>query len=120
MASVSKQLLSSATGGRGIKVVATATPGTTLHATGISAAIFDELWLWVANTDSTDRQLTLEFGGTTSPDDLITITIAAKSGLILVVPGLPLVGDGTTGRSVTAFAATANAIVAFGYVNRIT
>ncbi|NDF99456.1 MAG: hypothetical protein EB101_11175, partial [Chitinophagia bacterium] len=107
------------TGGRLIKVAATATTGTTIHATGTSSSVLDEVWLYAVNSDTTDRKLTIEFGGTTSPDDTIEQTITAESGLILVVPGLILAGDGTTARTIRAFAATANVVLIGGYVNRI-
>lgn len=120
MATFSKQLLSGSTGGRLIKVAATATTGTTIHATGTSSSIIDEIWLYAVNSDTTNRKLTIEFGNTTSPDDLIELTVTAESGLVLVVPGLVLAGTGSAARTVTAFAATANVISIGGYVNRIT
>ena len=120
MATFSKVNLSGSTGGRLIKVAATATTGTTIHATGTSSSILDEIWLYAVNSDTTARKLTIEFGGTTAPDDLIELTVAAESGLVLVVPGLTLVGTGSAARTVTAFAATANVISIGGYVNRIT
>lgn len=120
MATFSKQLLSGSTGGRLIKVAATATTGTTIHATGTSSSIIDEIWLYAVNSDTTNRKLTIEFGNTTSPDDLIELTVTAESGLVLVVPGLVLAGTGSAARTVTAFCATANVVSIGGYVNRIT
>lgn len=120
MATFSKQLLSGSTGGRLIKVAATATAGTTIHATGTSATIIDEVWLYAVNSDTTDRKLTIEFGGTSAPDDLIEFTVTAESGLYLIVPGLILTGDGTSARTIRAFAASANVVNIGGYVNRIT
>jgi hypothetical protein len=120
MATFSKQLLSGSTGGRLIKVAATATPGTTIHATGTSATIIDEVWLYAVNSDSTDRKLTIEFGGTSSPDDLIEFTVKAESGLYLIVPGLILTGDGSSARTISAFCATTNVVMVGGFVNRIT
>jgi hypothetical protein len=120
VATFSKELLSGSTGGRPIKVAATATPGTTIHATGTSATVIDELWLYVTNTDTTDRKLTIEFGGTSSPDDLIEFEVKAESGLFLMIPGIPLTGDGSSARTVSAFAATTNVLNILGYVNRIT
>ena len=114
MAAYSKLKLSGSTDGRGIKVVATATLGTTIHTAHATA--LDELWLWAVNSDTTDRKLTIEFGGATSPDDLIEVTIPAEAGLIPVVPGIHL----TDSVVVTAFAATANVIMIHGYTNRIT
>ena len=114
MATFSKVRLSGSTNGRNIKVVATSTLGTTIHTAHATA--LDEIWLWAVNSDTTDRKLTIEFGGVTSPDDLIEQTIAAEGGLILVVPGLLVTGSVV----VTAFCATANVVMLNGYVNRIT
>ena len=114
MATFSKVRLSGGTNGRNVKVAATATLGTTIHTAHATA--LDELWLWAVNSDTTDRKLTIEFGGVTSPDDLIEQTIPAEGGLVLVVPGLLVTGSVV----VTAFAATANVVLINGYVNRIT
>ena len=111
---ISRQLLSGSTNGRGVKVAATATPGTTIHTA--HATSLDEVWLWCVNTDTAARKLTVEFGGTTSPDDLIEVAIPSESGLVLVSPGLTVTG----GVVVRAFAATANVLVVMGHVNRIT
>lgn len=119
MATFSKQKLSGSTNGRGILVAATGTPGTTVHATGTSATIIDELWLYAHNTSGSGVKLTIEFGDTTSPNDLIEFTVAAESGLYLIVPGLILTGTGAAACTVRAFAATTNVINIFGYVNRI-
>jgi hypothetical protein len=119
MATFTKLHLSGSTGGRPIKVAETATAGTTIHTTGTSSSNLDEIWLYASNTDTTDRKLTIEYGGVSSPDDLIEITIPAEAGLVLVIPGLLLSGDGSSARLVRAFAATANVINITGYVNRI-
>lgn len=119
MATFSKITLSGSTDGRLIKVAATATAGTTIHTGSTTATTYDELWLYAVNSDTTDRKLTIEFGGTSSPDDLIEQTITAESGLLLVVPGLVIKGNATA-LVVRAFAATANVVMVGGYVNRIT
>lgn len=119
MSTAVKRKLSGSTDGRGVKVVATATPGTTIHTAvaGTTAGTYDEIWLYAFNSDSTDRALTIEFGGTTVPDDNITVTIPTLGGLILVAPGLIL----QNADVVKAFcAAAANKIVIFGFVNAIT
>jgi len=120
MATFSKEKLSGSTDGRMIKVAATATAGTTIHTGSSTATTYDEVWLYAVNSDTTDRKLTIEFGGTSSPDDLIEQTITAESGLILVVPGLVIKGNASAALVVRAFAATANVILIGGYVNRIT
>ena len=119
MATFTKTLLSGSTRGRGIKVAATATPGTTIHATGTSATTVDEVWLYAYNSDSTDRLLTIQWGNTTSPDDDIKVTIPKQSGLVLVAPGLTLTGTGSAANTIRAFAAAANVVTIHGYVNRI-
>jgi len=109
----SKQFLSGSSNGRPIKVVATATAGTTIHAAHASDK--DEVWLWASNTDGTARKLTIEFGGVSDPDDLIEVTLAPESGLVPIIPGVCL-----TNVTVRAFAASANVINIVGFVNRIT
>ena len=114
MAAYSKVRLSGGTNGRNIKVVETASPGTLIHTAHATA--LDELWLWAVNSDSSDRKLTIELGGTTSPDDLIELTIGAEQGLFVVIPGLLLTGSVV----VRAFAAAANVVLVNGFVNRVT
>jgi len=101
-----------------IKVVATATAGTTIHTAvaGTTVGTFDEIWLYAVNSDTTARKLTIEYGGVASPDDLLELTIPAESGLVLVVPGLILQNS----LVVRAFAAAANVVMIGGYVNAIT
>jgi len=121
MATFSKQKLSGSTNGRGIAVAATATLGTTIHATGTSATILDEIWLYANNIHSSAVTLTVEFGGTTTTSDLIQISIpATPSGLYLVCGGLILSGTGSVATTVTAFGSVASKIEIFGFVNRIT
>lgn len=116
MATFSKQLLSGSTNGRGIKVAATATAGTLIHTAVTGTSAEDEIWLYAHNTSAASVKLTLEWGGTTSPDDHIEVSIPAEgAGLILVAPGILL----QNGLVVRAFAATANVLNIFGYVNRI-
>jgi len=119
MATFSKIALSGSTDGRLIKVVQTATAGTTLHTGSATATTFDELWLYAVNSDTSDRKLTIEWGGVSAPDDLIEQTITAESGLVLVVAGLVIKGNATP-LVVRAFCASANVVMVGGYVNRIT
>ena len=120
MATFSKQKLSGSTNGRGIAVVATATLGTTIHATGTSATTIDELWLYANNIHSSAVTLTIELGGVTTTSDLIQQSIAATpSGLVLVCAGLILTGTGSAALTVSAFASVASKIEIFGFVNRI-
>ena len=119
MASFAKTTLSGSTDGRAVKVAATASAGTTIHTGSSTATTYDEVWLYAQNTSASDVKLTVEWGGTTSPDDLIELTITTEAGLTLVAPGLLIKGNATP-LVVKAFAATANVITLHGYVNQIT
>ena len=119
MATFTKTLLSGSTQGKAIKVAATASTGTTIHATGTSSSIIDEVWLYAYNSSTGPVTLTVEYGGTTAPDQNIKIDVPATSGLTLVVPGLILTGTGAAANTITAFAGTTNVITISGYVNRI-
>lgn len=115
MATYTKEFLTGgAANGTPIKVVATATAGTLIHTAHASSK--DEIWLYAFNTDTTARKLTIEFGGATSPDYTIEITIQPEAGAVLVCPGLVL----SASLTVKAFCATANVVSIVGYVNRIT
>ena len=201
MATFSKQILSGSTDGRAIKVVQTASSGTTIHTGSTSTSTFDEVWLYaqlnnpfsaaltvsnkaltsnvatittsaahglfvgdtvkITSVDSTfngtwtittvpttttftfartasnvtsasssgtvyiaatsasqNVRLTIQWGGTTSPDDEITYTVTNQNGLYLIIPGLILKGNATA-LIVRAYADVANVVSLSGYVNRI-
>lgn len=114
MATFSKVKLSGSTDGKAIKVVQTATAGTTIHTADATA--LDEIWLYAHNSSASTVKLTLEWGEATAPDGNIEINIGAEgSGLVLVAPGLLL----TNSLVVKAFAGSANVVTLHGYVNRI-
>ena len=118
MATAVKRKLSGSTDGRAIKIDQTSSSGTTLHTAvaGTTLGTFDEIWLWAYNGDSTDRSLTVEYGGVTVPDDNIVVTIPYQSGLIPVVPGLILQNSSV----VRAFADSTGVVTLSGFVNSIT
>ena len=118
MATYDKYVLSGSTNGRPIKVALTTSPGTLVHtatsSTGTNAG--DELYLYVNNVDTVVHTLTLEFGGTTNPDDrLILASIPAQSGIRCVIPGLPVNG----GVVVRAFSDASNVLTLVGFANRV-
>ena len=119
MATFTKVPFSAQTDGQPIKVAATASAGTTIHTTGVSATVFDEVWLYAYNSSTGPVLLTIQYGGTATPDDDIKITIPSQSGLTLIVPGLILAGTGSAGNTIAAYAATTNVITISGYINRI-
>jgi hypothetical protein len=119
-ATFSKVLLSGSTNGKAVKVAATATAGTTIHATGTSATILDEIWIYAVNSSASSVKLTIEWGEATAPDGNIEVTVLPEAGLVTIIPGLVLSGTGSAATTVKAFAGTTNVIMLSGYVNRIT
>lgn len=115
MAVYSKQLLSGSTNGRNIKVAATSTPGTLVHTAAAGTSSMDEVFLYAVNHHTATVTLTVEFGGVSSPDDLVKVNLEAGKGAYMVVPGWLL----NNGLAVRAFASEANAVTVNGYVNRI-
>jgi hypothetical protein len=113
MSTYTKSLLSGSTDGKGIKVVATSTLGTTIHTAHATA--IDEVYLYAVNSSAASVKLTIEWGEATAPDGNIEYTVAAEDGLYLVIPGLVL----TNSLVITAFAASANVVLIHGFVNRI-
>ena len=116
MATFSKQLLSGSTNGKAIKVAATATPGTTIHTAVAGTSSIDEVWLYAINTSASAVKVTLQWGGTTSPDDEIAINVGPTgTGKVLIAAAIPI----QNGLVIRAYAGTANVVTIVGYVNRI-
>jgi len=120
MATFTKEKLSGSTDGRGVKVAATASSGTTIHTGSSTATTYDEVWLYAVNTSSTAVKLTIQWGGTTATDDDIELTVQPEAGLVTIAPGLLIKGNASSALVVRAYAATADVIVIHGFVNRIT
>ena len=118
MATYAKIVLSGSTDGRGILIDDDATAGKTVHTGSGTATTYDEVWIYAANYDSSDRKLTIEWGSAAA-GDIIEQTITTEAGLVLVIPGLIIKGNATP-LVVAAFAATTSSIQLFGYVNQIT
>jgi hypothetical protein len=110
--------LSGSTNGRGIKVT-TVLPidgsDTTIHTAVSGTSDTDLITLFAYNDDTLDHMLEFGFGGTTSPDDIISMPIPPLAGLVLVVADLPL----RNSLVVVASADAANLVIVFGYVTRI-
>ncbi len=118
MATFSKIKLSGSTDGKGILVAATAIgSGTTIHTAQATTTggLGDNITIFAANNHTANLILTLGWGGTTDPDDLIIQTVVAKAGLALIVADLFLWNS----LVVKASADTGSKITLFGYVNKI-
>ena len=110
-------LLSGSTNGRGIKVTGTNAAGkVTIHTATNTANTVDQVWLFAANQGTAPIVLTLCMGGTTDPDDLVTMTLPAQCGDIPVVLGERFGG----GVVLSAYAGTVDKICIRGHVDRIT
>ena len=126
MATISKEYLStSALGEPTLSTSTTAGSPTPIHMTGTSATVEDEVWLYCSNSHSADVELILFFGYTngsvpTAPASTLYQTITTKAGMTLVIPGLVMTGNGSTGTVVAAYSATGSVLNLWGYVNRIT
>lgn len=114
MALFTKIPLSGSTNGRGVLVATNASPGTLIHTAVSGTTAFDEIWLYAHNNSTSAIKVTVEYGSTSSGDN-IELTVVGESGLILLVPGLML----NNAQIVRAFATTSNAITIHGYVNRV-
>lgn len=111
-----KALLSGSNNGKQIKVTGTDSAGAvTVHTAVAGTSDLDEIWIYAYNHDTTERDLTLQWGGTTSPDDLMVVPVRPKSGRLLVCDGKLL----QNGLLVKAFAEAANVIMLDGFVNKI-
>lgn len=117
MANYSRVHLSGSTDGRPVIVAATGTPGTTIHTSVTGTTSYDELYLWVSNVTATAATLTIEWGGTTDPGQLMVkgISVPPNSPPIPVVTGQIL----NNAKVCAAFSGTASALNITGYVNRI-
>ena len=112
---VSRIPLSGSTNGRGIKVAATSSAGTTIHTATSSATDCDVITLYAYNSSASAVTLTVQWGGTTSVDDDIKLSIPSLSGLTLVVPDMVL----RNSLIVKAYAGTADVITIHGFANRV-
>lgn len=105
--------ISGSTNGRGIKVDSTTTSGATaLHTAVSGTASIDYVTLSVCNTHTSSVVLTIEFGGTTDPDDHIEVSVGSQRGLQVVCDRMPI----NNGLAITAYASVADVIVVFGEV----
>ena len=120
-----KMPLSGAATGLGILVASTGpagTAGTTIHTAVAGSDSIDEIVLYAFNSSSSSPGilLTLQWGaiavvGVVYPDEIKYLLVPVGNGLTALTA--PLILNGAL--SVTAYAATANVIQIFGFVNRI-
>ncbi len=103
--------LSGSTDGRGISIVATTTPGTTLHTA--SASGVDRVYIDLGNTGSSAVVVTIQWGGTTAADERDVVvppneTVRAVDGIVL-----------TNSLVIRAYASTSVVVNATGRVETL-
>lgn len=89
--------------------------GDTVHTAGAVLPAFDELYIYATNTDTSQRALTLAYGGTADPTNMIckTLPLAPLSG-----PTLVAIVNGTNGKVLKAACDVASKVVLTGFCNR--
>jgi hypothetical protein len=102
-----KQILITATTGGGAQTIHTAVSGTTN---------LDEVWIYAYNEDTADATLTILWGGTTEPDNVMRFDVPPQAGRYLCVDGALLQNS----LIVKAYASIASKIVVDGFVNQLT
>jgi hypothetical protein len=109
---VVRRTLSGSPTGAGIKISSTSS-GVEIHThdSTFNQSQFDEVHLWAYNSHSAAVTVTLQWGGTTDPDNLLPIALNSGS-FLQIVCGIPISGN----LSVNAVAGTANKIIVYGYV----
>ncbi len=116
MATYTKALLSGSTNGKQIKVTgATSGAAVTVHTAVAGTAALDEIYIYAYNDDTVSRLLTLQWGGTTEPDNAIRVSVPPKGGRLLVADGMLL----QNGLEIKAYADAANVVILDGFVNSI-
>lgn len=117
MASYSRILPSGSANGRPIVIAAIVSPGTLVHTAVTGTTSSDEAYLWASNTGTTPAKITLQWGGTTTGDNIATeVVIPPNEVPIPIAFGTSL----NNGVEVRAYSDVASAIVITGNVNRIT
>lgn len=107
-------ILSASDRGRPIAITATATPGTQVHAAGLTG--FEEVYLFATNRSPNTATITVEWGGTADADHIVESWAIPGN-----TPPYPIaVGQRIRGGLVIAvFSNTASAINITGWVNKV-
>tara|TARA_R100000152_G_C6727347_1_gene152458 strand:+ start:429 stop:863 length:435 start_codon:yes stop_codon:yes gene_type:complete len=108
---VVRRTLTGSVHGTGIKVDSTST-GLEIHThdATLNQSLFDEVHLWAHNSSGSAVTLTLQWGGTSNPDNLIVISLQANT-FLKIVDGLHIQGN----LDIKAIASTANVVMVYGY-----
>ena len=116
MATISRNHLSGCTNGIPVGLAADSGTFTTIHSITTTTADFEEVYIWLANTDQQTQIVTLTFGGT-SANNKVLVQVPAES-TVLAVPGWTFKGASGP-NTITGAATTADKVNVFGYINTI-
>lgn len=117
MANYSKEFLSQSTNGKAINLT---TGLSAIHTTLPSSTAIDEVWIYAINPSAVDCTINILYGGSDLVlDSVYNGVLEAYAGNTLLVAGLLLKGDGSTGSSISGVASALSGANVFGYVNRI-
>lgn len=100
--------------GMGVKIVATASTGTTVHTCQSGTDYFDEIWLWAVNRNAGTVGVVVQYGDT-STENSFGLAVPPNNAPIMVVPGWLL----NNGKIVYAYATAANDVTVFGFSRHI-
>jgi len=118
MAKYTSVTLSGSTAGRAIAIGSTGSLGTTIHTAATSTGVHDEVYLWATNISTADKELTIEWGGSSTLDQ-IRYTVPFRDGLHAILPGLRSEAGKVT-RGFMSDSTLTSTVTVSGYVNRIT
>ena len=103
----------SSTDGKQIDIVATSSPGTTLHTATSGTDYWDYVLLYFANRDSIAHTVTIEWGGTGASDQVV-LDLAPGVGGVRAFDDFRLLRDG---HVIRAFCDTTSVVSAWGEVH---
>jgi hypothetical protein len=84
-----------------------------------SLGVIEELYLWCSNSTAGAVELTMSFADAAfGGNDNIIVSISGKTGMNLVYPGVPHIGNTASTQTLYLRAASANALTVSGFVIR--
>lgn len=116
MATIIRNHLSGATDGHTLKLAVDSGTYTTVHTVTTTTADFEELWVWLANVNTTEELVTFQIGHDTNVANRIIVKVPAES-MVLAIPGITLQGAST--YTVKAASTTADKVTVWGHINLI-
>lgn len=114
MATLKRINLSGCTNGIPVGLAADSGTFTTIHSITTTVADYEEVWVWLANTDTSQQIVTLTFGGTAA-NNKVMVKVPAET-TVLAVPGWTFKGASGP-NTITGASGTADKVNVHGYVN---